>query len=385
MRLKIVANKWACTIVTAVQFFGKRVASQVDGVLNQYSNHLRESWLRTTGMSAPVTSNAIPEAVLFGQSPQMLTVRDKIAKIAGTGVAVLIQGESGTGKDLVARYIHDVSPWGKGPFIHINCPAIPAALVEAELFGYEKGAFTGAVVTKPGRMESAAHGTLFLDEIAELEPGLQAKLLQVLQDGQFCRVGAQVDRRLETRLLCATSRVLEDEIQTGSFRQDLFYRINVVSLYLPPLRQRREDIPMLVEHFIEQCAEQYGCRPRRIGDGLLRDLQGYSWPGNIRELQNLVRRYAILNDESAIRSGIERRNWDCPEPELSVNEKTSLKKTISATVRDLERKIILQALDANGWNRKRAARALSISYRSLLYKIRDAGLVDPRRATSSNI
>ncbi len=336
-------------------------------------------------MSVPALSNAIPEAVLFGRSPQMLTVCDKIAKIAGTGVSVLIRGESGTGKDVVARYIHDVSPWSKGPFIKINCPAIPSALLEAELFGYERGAFTGATVTKPGRMESAAHGTLFLDEIAELEPGLQAKLLQVLQDGQFCRIGAQVDKKLEARLLYATSRVLEDEIQTGSFRQDLFYRINVVSLSLPPLRQRLEDIPVLVEHFLRECAERYRCQPQRISERLLHDLRGYSWPGNIRELQNLVRRYAILNDENAIRGEIEQRRWQCPEPELPAAEKTSLKKAVSDAARELERKIILRALNASGWNRRQAARALNISYRSLLYKIRDAGLVDPRRATSDNV
>ncbi len=333
----------------------------------------------TKVVGALAGSDCIPEAVLFGQSSAMAAVRRTIKKAAGTGISVLIGGESGTGKDVVARFIHDVSPWGKGPFIKISCPAIPAALIEAELFGYEKGAFTGALGAKPGRMESAASGTLFLDEIAELEPGLQAKLLHVLQDGQFCRIGAAADRKLEARLLCGTSRVLEEEIIRGRFRPDLFYRINVVNLHLPALRERVEDIPTLVDYFINRNNEKYGCRAQPLSPALLLDMQCYEWPGNIRELENLIRRYVILNDEKTIRIEISTQTEGSAVPELPAGGKISLKKLTQAVVRELERKVILKVLEANNWNRKQAAQALSISYRSLQYKIQAAGISqDPK-------
>ena len=185
----------------------------------------------------------------------MQAVRQRIEKVASANVPVLIRGESGTGKEILAKLVHCLSPWEDGPFVKVNCPAIPGTLLESELFGYEKGAFTGAYGTKPGRIELAHRGTLFLDEIAELDPGLQAKLLQLLQDGQFCRIGAQEDTRVEVRVVCATNRELEKEIEAGSFRQDLFYRINVVSIRLPALRERRQDIPELMGYFLRalQC------------------------------------------------------------------------------------------------------------------------------------
>ena len=190
-----------------------------------------------------------PEAVIFGRSEVMQSLRDRMDKVASANVPVLIQGESGTGKDIIARMIHGLSPWRTGPFVKVNCPAIPGTLLESELFGYEKGAFTGAYGSKPGRVEMAHRGTLFLDEISELDLGLQSKLLQLLQDGQFCRIGAQEDKKVEVRVVCATNRVLEAEIENGTFRQDLFYRINVVNLQMPPLRERKGDIPELVDIF----------------------------------------------------------------------------------------------------------------------------------------
>src|ERR1700694_1278396 len=186
-----------------------------------------------------------PDAIVFGRTEAMQAVRDRLSKLAGANVPVLIQGESGTGKDIIARMIHANSPWRTGPYVKVNCPAIPGTLLESELFGYEKGAFTGAYGTKPGRVELAHRGTLFLDEISELDLGLQSKLLQLLQDGQFCRIGAQEDKKVEVRIVCATNRQLELEIQNGTFRQDLFYRINVVNLHMPPLRERRGDIEQL--------------------------------------------------------------------------------------------------------------------------------------------
>jgi two-component system, NtrC family, response regulator AtoC len=179
-----------------------------------------------------------PDYIVFGHTEGMRALQDRLHKVASANVPVLIQGESGTGKDIIARLIHGLSPWKTGPFVKVNCPAIPGTLLESELFGYERGAFTGAYGAKPGRVELAHRGTLFLDEISELDSALQSKLLQLLQDGQFCRIGAQEDKKVEVRVVCATNRKLEDEIESGTFRQDLYYRINVVNLSLPPLRER---------------------------------------------------------------------------------------------------------------------------------------------------
>src|SRR4030081_2410090 len=192
-----------------------------------------------------------PEAIIFGRTEEMQAVRDRLTKLASANVPVLIQGESGTGKDIVARMIHAASPWRSGPWVKVNCPAIPGTLLESELFGYEKGAFTGAYGMKPGRVELAHRGTLFLDEISELDMSLQSKLLQLLQDGQFCRIGAQEDKKVEVRVVCATNRNLESEIEGGTFRQDLYYRINVVNLRITALRERRGDIEDLCTYFLE--------------------------------------------------------------------------------------------------------------------------------------
>src|SRR5690348_8550499 len=216
-----------------------------------------------------------PEAVVFGHSDAMLSLRERLDKVAGANVPVLINGESGTGKDIIARMIHARSPWRVGPFVKVNCPAIPGTLLESELFGYEKGAFTGAYGTKPGRIEMAHRGTLFLDEIAELEPDLQAKLLQLVQDGQFCRIGSQEDKRVDARVVCATNRELEKEIEVGTFRQDLFYRINVVSLLVLPLRERRKDIPGLVGYFLDFYNERYGCQAPPLSQRVLELLDEY--------------------------------------------------------------------------------------------------------------
>ena len=203
-----------------------------------------------------------PEEVIFGSSPAMGAIRNKVEKAANANIPVLLQGQSGTGKEILARFIHRRSRWGNGPFVKVNCPAIPGTLLESELFGYERGAFTGAYGTKPGRVELAHRGTLFLDEIAELDPGMQAKLLQLLQDGRFCRIGAQGDKRVEVRVVCATNRQLQREINSGTFRQDLFYRINVVTIQLPPLRERLTDIPRLTKYRSEERRVGKECRSR---------------------------------------------------------------------------------------------------------------------------
>jgi two-component system response regulator AtoC len=262
--------------------------------------------------------------------------------------------------------------------VKVNCPAIPGTLLESELFGYEKGAFTGAYGMKPGRVELAHRGTLFLDEISELDLALQSKLLQLLQDGQFCRIGAQEDKKVEVRVVCATNRVLETEIENGTFRQDLFYRINVVNLHLPPLRERRGDIEELVKYFLEYYNRKFNCRAKALSTELVAVLQKYHWPGNIRELENLIKRYVILGSEDVISSDLVTRQQDYFNPEINLDGPISLKKLTRQATRELERKVILKVLQANHWNRKQAARALSISYRALLYKIRDAGLPSNR-------
>ena len=315
-----------------------------------------------------------PESVVFGRSDAMRSVRDRLTKVAGANVPVLIQGESGTGKDIIARMVHGLSPWKTGPYVKVNCPAIPGTLLESELFGYEKGAFTGAYGSKPGRVEMAHRGTLFLDEISELDAALQSKLLQLLQDGQFCRIGAQEDKKVEVRVVCATNRKLEEEIQNGTFREDLFYRINVVNISLPSLRERRGDIPELANYFLDFYNRKYNCRAKALSPELMAVLEKYHWPGNIRELENLIKRYVILGNEDAITNDLVAREPQYLTPEINFDGPISLKKITRQAVHELEKKVILKVLQNHHWNRKQAARTLGISYRALLYKIREAGL-----------
>ena len=319
-----------------------------------------------------------PDHIIFGHSEVMQAVRSRLGKVAAANVPVLITGESGTGKDIIARLIHGLSPWKTGPYVKVNCPAIPGTLLESELFGYERGAFTGAVGSKPGRVEMAHRGTLFLDEISELDPSMQSKLLQLLQDGQFCRIGAQEDKKVEVRVVCATNRQLEAEIEAGTFRQDLYYRINVVNLRMPGLRERRGDIEDLCSYFLDYYNRKFNCRARPLSNEVLAVLQKYHWPGNIRELENLIKRYVILGHEEVITNDLVAREPDFFNSEINLDGPISLKKLTRQCVRELERKVILKVLQRHHWNRKQAARTLGISYRALLYKIRDAGLPSNR-------
>ncbi len=324
-----------------------------------------------------------PESIIFGQSPHMQEARKKVEKVSGVDIPVLIQGESGTGKEILARLIHSSSPWSQGPFVKVNCPAIPGTLIESELFGYERGAFTGAFGTKPGRMEMASGGTVFLDEISELEIGLQAKLLQFLQDGRFCRIGAKEDTHVEARVVCATNRNLQQSVESGAFREDLFYRINVVMIKLVPLSQRAEDIPELVEYFLELYNQKFARQVRPLSRWVTQLLASYAWPGNIRELENLIKRYVILGSEESIVNELRYSNRAVPAVEVhnGAVRNFSLKKVTRDAVLEIERDVILKALQANHWNRKRAAKTLSISYRALLYKIRQANLPSARART----
>jgi two-component system, NtrC family, response regulator AtoC len=321
-----------------------------------------------------------PEDIIFGRSPVMQGLRQKIEKVAAASVPILIQGDSGTGKGVLARYLHSRSAVSAGPFAKVNCAAIPGTLLESELFGYEKGSFTGAYATKQGRVELANEGTLFLDGIDEIDLGLQAKLLQLLQDAQFCRLGGREDVTVQIRVICATNRPLEREVSVGRFRQDLYYRINVVNVDLPPLRARAEDIPDLATYFLGRHQRRHNTAVGQISSTLMRLLEKHPWPGNIRELENLIERYVILGSEDSVSGELLHWHRTHVTPELPTHGPIHLKKVTRQAVQELEGRIILSVLEANRWNRKRAATELKISYRALLYKIRQAGLPPKRSA-----
>ena len=324
----------------------------------------------------------LSEDLIFGRSQRMRTIQERLKAVARSNVPVLIQGESGTGKEVLSRLIHASSFVHRGPFVKVSCPAIPAGLFESELFGYEKGAFTGANTNRQGRVTLANGGTLFLDEIAELDLGLQAKLLQLLQDGRFCPIGAQHEKSVEVRVICSTNRDLEKAVANGGFRQDLLYRINVVNLHLPPLRQRQEDVPELVQYFIALYNMEFNCSAKNISRELLSLLQEYHWPGNIRQLENLIKRYVILGSEESISVDL------LPKQYTTIDEvfppadvPMSLKKMTKTMIRDFERQIIIRTLQAHSWNRVQTARALNISYRALLYKLKDSRVFSKQDST----
>jgi two-component system response regulator AtoC len=328
-------------------------------------------------LGAETTARSVelpPEHIYFGPSATMQSVRQKVDRASGLNVPILILGESGTGKEVLARFIHNRSPWREGPFVKVNCPAIPGTLLESELFGFQKGAFTGANAAKPGRMEMAQGGTLFMDEIGELDSSLQAKLLHVLQDGHFMRIGDHEEKRMDARVICATNRRLQHEVEAGGFRSDLFYRINVISITLPPLRERRQDIPYLVEYLREQFNRRFHRETPPLSNEAVQLLQQRDWPGNVRELENCLARYVVLGSEEALQG---ERFEKAP---LSFTYETTpegnipLKRIAQQVTRRMEHDLILKVLQANHWNRRRAAEVLKISYRALLYKVRQAGL-----------
>lgn len=324
-----------------------------------------------------------PEVVLLGDSSAICRTRMQLEGAAMADAPVLITGESGTGKDLVARLLHEKSSRLNQAFVKVNCPAIPTHLFESELFGYEPGAFTGANHSKPGKFELADHGSIFLDEIGELAMPLQSKLLQALQEFQFVRLGGVQDRRVDIRLICATNRDLTAEIETGGFRADLFYRINVLQIAMPPLRDRAGDIPVLMDHFIRLYSEQFDRVPAPLSASIMQVLEGYHWPGNIRELENLAKRYVLMGGEDSILSSLRERTAN-PFLVEAIDVNTPLRIQTKKALRHLERRIILQVLQAHKWNRRKTARSLDISYRALLYKIKEAG-VPPLRTVKSGI
>lgn len=323
-----------------------------------------------------------PDALLFGQTETMKRVKYKAEKLAATDIPVLILGESGSGKGLLAKYVHRNSPCAQGPFVHVNCATIPSSLFESELFGHEEGSFTGAIRSKPGWVEIARHGTLFLDEITELPLQLQTKLLQLLQDGCFCRIGGQQYQQAEVRFICASNRRPKEEVAAGRFRADLLYRINVAALVLAPLRERRRDIPAIARYFLELYNAKFGRSAPDLPRTALEALADRHWPGNIRELENVIKNYVMLDSgDVKLRDPIVRHNGAAPGIRRAVTP-ISLKRTTREAILDMERRVILEALQEHNWNRKKAARSLDISYRSLFYKMRSAGLGRKRAGDS---
>ena len=318
-------------------------------------------------------------------SKRMWDIRAQCALVARVDLPVLILGESGTGKEVLAQFIHRSSPRAHRSFLKVNCAAMPADLLESELFGYEQGAFTGATRSKPGKFEVCNHGTILLDEIGEMPPALQAKLLQVLQDGSFSRLGSRTTIKVDVRVIAATNIDIRAAIVQKKFREDLYYRLNGFTMNLPPLRERKEEIPVLMRYFIRKLADKYAREPLAISDQLLRACMNYSWPGNLRELENFVKRYLVLADEHMMIAEL------CPNQASNaplsfgvitpaappVEATAGLKKLVRGLKDEAEMEAIAIALGKTGWNRKQAAAELQISYKALLYKIRQYGIEPP--------
>jgi len=357
-----------------------------------------------------------PRHALLGGSRAMAEVRELIDRVADTDVTVLVRGESGTGKELVARALYASSHRRDKPFVKVNCAALPAELLESELFGFERGAFTGAIQHKPGKFEFANHGTMFLDEVSEMSPALQAKLLQVLQDGEFARLGGKADVRVDVRVIAATNRDLERAVAAGDFREDLFFRLNVVGITLPPLRERLEELPLLASFFLKKYAVRYNKPLIEISPDTLALFAAHDWPGNVRELENLIKRAVVLGTEATIQKDLQQAAAArartitpavrapvpaspasvaaplvAPRPAIApvaaaavlpallddvvtADGRCSLKDVSRHAAREAERVLILRMLQHTRWNRKEAAEILGISYKALLYKIKENGL-----------
>jgi two-component system, NtrC family, response regulator AtoC len=330
--------------------------------------------------------------MLFGTSPKMMEVKTTIEQVADTTATVLVRGESGTGKEVVARMIYSESSRSDKPFVKVNCAAIPHELLESELFGYEPGAFTGAIRQKLGKFEQANNGTIFLDEISEMHPALQAKLLHVLQDHEFSRLGGKRDIQVDVRVLAATNKPLERAVEEGVFREDLFYRLNVVTIHIPPLRERREEIPVFLEYFLTRYSDYYSKHPPKFSEYAVARMMEYSWPGNIRELENLVKRYVIVGNEaqiirelsthkpivsslSAPVNGVEAIPAPAFVPAIDGGngaelEMPSLLEIGRRAAMQAEREAIERVLAQTRWNRRQAAKILKISYKALLNKLK---------------
>jgi two-component system response regulator AtoC len=335
----------------------------------------------TAAAPAEDTEDRLGREMTLLVSAPMREIQQVIEQAARADVTVLVCGETGVGKELVARAIHAHSPRRRAAFVKVNCAAMPRELLESELFGHERGAFTGAHQRKPGRFELADGGTIFLDEIGELHPALQAKLLHVLQDGEFSRVGGRHNLRVDVRTICATNRDLAREVAAGRFREDLFYRLNVINILVPPLRDRREEIPGLVDYFVARYSRAFNVTEHRPDAETMAAFRAHPWPGNVRELENFIKRMIVLQDWTLPRTLIAPATPATPaaspadpaEP-VAPTKGLSLKEISRRAVQEAEREVIARALEQCHWNRVKTAKMLGISYRALLYKIKDMGL-----------
>jgi formate hydrogenlyase transcriptional activator len=306
---------------------------------------------------------------VIGNSPALEAVLEQVERVAPTDSTVLIQGETGTGKELIAHAIHNISSRCGHPFVRLNCAAIPLDLLESELFGHEKGAFTGAIAQKIGRFELADKGTLFLDEVGDIPPALQPKLLRVLQEQEFERLGSTRTHHVDVRLVAATNRDLTEMAKRGEFRSDLYYRLNVFPILLPALRERREDIPALVAHFVEICGHRMSKQIAHIPEKTMSALSSYQWPGNIRELQNMIERAVILSNDGVL-----------PNPLPAAGTQAIITSPAATTLRDSERTLILRTLEAVGWvigGPKGAAAKLGLKRTTLIHKMQKLGIFRP--------
>jgi two-component system response regulator AtoC len=376
----------ASTIVEAVRlgavdflnkpFEEEELESTLDKVLEKKSIELQRELLNDN-------DHRYGAGVVWASKP-MQEIRAVLEQVADTDVTVLVQGESGVGKEIVARTLHEVSIRSDKPFVKVNCAALPEDLLESELFGYEKGSFTGAARRKTGKFEHANHGTIFLDEIGEMSASLQAKLLQVLQDREFTRLGGNKEVSVDVRVVCATNRKLDEMVADGGFRADLYFRLNVVNVTIPPLRERRDEIPALVETFLRRYAPLYRKPMPRISERLMSAFQREAFPGNVRELENMVKRVIVLEGEESVLNELLERQEGHPDAYSKLIEfiehceqtagEMPLREVGRRAAQEAERETIGRILHHTDWNRKQAARMLGISYKTLLQKIRGCGL-----------
>lgn len=374
----------------------EEVAALLDGLLQSLCCESHKSGASIESSSTSEHTD-LPALFSAGSSPAMMKVRETIEKVAGTSATVVIRGESGVGKEIAARMIFQRSERRDRPFVKVNCAAIPHELLESELFGYEAGAFTGAYRARAGKFEQADGGTLFLDEIAEMHPALQAKLLHVLQDGEFARLGSKKNTSVDVRILCATNRHLERQVAEGLFREDLMYRINVVTVDIPPLRERREEIPALIRYFLQKYSVVYQRQAAPFEARAMAAISQYHWPGNIRELENFCKRYVIVGDAASLVKALQPRQpadgliQTTENGELTVIPPVvkfpqpspagpSLLEIGRQAAWQAEREAIENMLIATRWNRREAARRLQVSYKALLNKIKQLEFDDLGRS-----
>ena len=353
------------------------IGSDVEQAIEE---HLASSEKKISAADAPREIPLNETHSFVRSSKRMRDLEAQAALVARADIPLLILGESGTGKEILALYTHMMSARSQRIFLKVNCAAVPADLLESELFGYEQGAFTGAVKTKPGKFEICTGGTIFLDEIGEMPAILQAKLLQVLQDGTFSRLGSRSPMKVDVRVIAATNINMKQAMANKTFREDLYYRLNGFTLSIPPLRERREEIPVLSEYFMRKGAKRYGREPLPFSANLLNTLGEHPWPGNLRELENVINRYLVLGDEKAIVDELAPSaayQGAAGAPAEAPNG-AGLKAMVRSLKGDAESTAIAQVLEGVGWNRKAAANDLQISYKALLYKIKQYDLSPPR-------